>query len=142
MKEDYQKAFKKVILFFLPNPVPFNWQNFQEQKGSGTSNHSLFRLQSKFRKLLLLDLYYLTKFDDVIESGFWVILKIISANLCKSICDIINYSTSNCPFGSGKYGKEGKKLQKLEYLENEKNFLDQIKKHFSWFLKACHLMKK
>ena len=70
--------------------------------------------------------------NDVIWSGFWVILKIISANLCKSIYDI-NYSTSICPFKSGKSGKEGKKLQKLEYFENEKSFLDEIKKIFHSF---------
>ena len=35
-----------------------------------------------------------------------------------------DYSTSICPFESGKCGKEGKKLQKSEYLENEKSFLD------------------
>ena len=40
--------------------------------------------------------------------------------------DIINYSTSICPFESGKCGKEGKNLQKFEYLENEKSFFDQI----------------
>ena len=33
--------------------------------------------------------------------------------------DIIKYSTSICPFESGKYGKEGEKIQKTEYLENE-----------------------
>ena len=43
--------------------------------------------------------------------------------------DIINYSI--CPFDSGKCGKERKKLQKFEYLENEKSFLDEMKKHFS-----------
>ena len=32
--------------------------------------------------------------------------------------DIINYSTSICPFESGKCEKEGQKLQKFEYLEN------------------------
>ena len=42
----------------------------------------------------------------------------------------LNYSTSTCPFGSGKCGKERGKLQKFEYLENEKSFLDEIKKHF------------
>ena len=63
-------------------------------------------------------------------SSFWVIAKIASANLCKSIHDIINYSTSICPFESEKYGKEGKKWQKTEYLENEKNFLDEIKSIF------------
>ena len=67
-------------------------------------------------------MYYLTKFGDVIYSGFSVIPKITSANLCKPIHDIMNYSTSICPFESGKCGIEGKKLQRLGYLENEKSF--------------------
>ena len=45
MKEDYQKALKKLTLFFLSNPVPFNEQIYQKQKGRGTSDGSLFRLQ-------------------------------------------------------------------------------------------------
>ena len=56
-----------------------------------------------------------------------------SANLCKPIRDIINYSTSICPFESGKRRKEGKKLQKFEYLKNEKSFLDEIKNIFYSF---------
>ena len=39
--------------------------------------------------------------------------KMVFANLCKPIRDIINHSTSICPFESGKYGKDRKKLQKL-----------------------------
>ena len=66
LKEDYQKALKKVTLFFLSNPVPFNTQKYQRQKGPGTSDQSLFRLQNKLRKVPLLVMYYLTKFDDVI----------------------------------------------------------------------------
>ena len=66
MKEDYQKALKKVTLIFLLNPVPFNRQNYQKQKGHGTSDQLLFKLQNKFRKIPLLVMYYLTKFDDVI----------------------------------------------------------------------------
>ena len=65
MKEDYQKALKKLTLFFLSNPVPFNGQSYQKQKGSGTSHQSLFRPQNKFRKIPLFVIYYLTKFDDV-----------------------------------------------------------------------------
>ena len=65
MKEDYQEALKKVTLFFLSNPVLFNRQNYQKQKGPGTSDQSLFRLQNKVRKIPLLVTYYLTKFDDV-----------------------------------------------------------------------------
>ena len=70
MKEDYQKALKKLTLFFLSNPVPFNGQSYQKQKGPGTSDQSLFRLQNKFRKIPLLVIYYWTKFDDVIQSRF------------------------------------------------------------------------
>ena len=47
--------------------------------------------------------------------------------------DIINYSTSICPFESGKNGKEEEKIQTFEYLENEKGFLDEIKNIFHSF---------
>ena len=47
--------------------------------------------------------------------------------------DIINYSTSICPFESGKSGKEEEKIQKFEYLENKKSFLDEIKTFFTVF---------
>ena len=77
-------------------------------------------------------MYYVTKFDDIIQSGFWVIPKTTFANLCKPIHDI-NYSTSICPFESGTCGKEGKKLNKLEFLESEKSFLDEIKNFFIVF---------
>ena len=49
----------------------------------------------------------------IIQSSFWDIPKITSANLCKPIHDIINYSISICPFESGKCGKEGKKYENL-----------------------------
>ena len=70
MKEDYQKALKRLTLFFLSNQVPFNGQSYEKQKGPGTSGQSLFRLQNKFRKIPLLVIYHRTKFDDAIESGF------------------------------------------------------------------------
>ena len=59
-----------------------------------------------------------------------------SANLCKLIHDIINYSISIYPFEYGKCGKERKKLQKFEYLENEKSFFDKIKNIFYSFGRA------
>ena len=64
------KTLKKITLIFLSNLVPFNGQRYQKQKGSGTSDQWLFRLQNKFRKISLLVIYYLTKFDDIIQSGF------------------------------------------------------------------------
>ena len=60
----------KVNFVFLLNPVPFNGQSYQKQKGSGTSDQSLFRLQNKFIKNFLLVVHYLTKFDGVIQSSF------------------------------------------------------------------------
>ena len=35
-----QKAFKKLTLFFLLNPVDFYGQDYEKQKGSGTSDQS------------------------------------------------------------------------------------------------------
>ena len=58
-------SLKKLISFFLWNTVPFNGQSYLKQKGPGTSDQSLFRLQNKFRKIPLFVIYYLTKFDDV-----------------------------------------------------------------------------
>ena len=77
MKEDYQKTLKKLTLFFLSNPVPFNGQIYQKQKEPGTSDQLFFRLQNKFRKIpllvilviiysLLVVISHLTKSDDVI----------------------------------------------------------------------------
>ena len=132
MKEDYQKALKKLTSFFLSNPVPFNKQNNQKQKGPRTSDQSLFRLQDKFRKVPLLVMCCLTKFDDVIQSGFWVILKIASANLCKPIYGIINYSTSICPFESGKCGNDGKGERKELFGWNKK----QIRPVIWWKIKV------
>ena len=133
MKEDYQKAWKKLTLFFLWNPVTLYGQSNQKQKGSGNSDHSLFSLQTKFKNIPLFVTYYLTKFDHVMQSSFWVIPKITFAILCVSIHNIINYSTSNCPFEFGKCGKEEKKLQKFQYLENKKSFLDEMKNIFHSF---------
>ena len=46
MKADYQKALKNLISFFLSNPVPLNRKSYLKQKGSGTSDQSLFRLKN------------------------------------------------------------------------------------------------
>ena len=138
MKEDYPKALKKLTLFFLSNPVPFDGQSHQKQKGPLVASRSSGHKTSLEKFLCWL--YYLTKFDDIMKSSFRVISKITFANLCTSIHDIINYSTSNCPCESGKYEK-GKKSQKFEYLENEKSFLDETK-HIFQFLKGCDLVKK
>ena len=127
------KSLKKVNYIFLSNPVPFNGQSYQKQKGPGTTNQSLFRLQNKCRKIPLLVIYYLTKFDDIILSSFRVIPKITFANLCKPIHDIINYSISIWPFEVGKCGKEGKNYKNLNISRTKRAFLEEIKNIFHSF---------
>ena len=64
------KNLKKVNFIFSFEPSPFNGQNYEKQKGPGTSDQSLFTSRKKFRKIPLLVMQYLTKFDDVMKSGF------------------------------------------------------------------------
>ena len=64
-ERELSKSLKNVDFIFLLKPVFFNGQNYQKQKGPGTIDQSLFRLRNKFRKIPLLVMYYLTKFDDV-----------------------------------------------------------------------------
>ena len=136
MKEDYQKALKKLIIYIFSNPVSFNGQSHQKQKEPGTSKQSLFRLQDKFRQIPSLVIHYLSQFDDIKYSSFWVVPKITSASFCKPVPDIINYFTSIYPFEFANCWKEGEKIQKFEYLEIEKSFLDEIKSIFYSFWKA------
>ena len=130
LEEDYKKALKKLTLFFLLNPVPFNGQNYQKQKGSETSDQSFFRLRNKFKNIPLFIIYYLTNLDGVIKSSFWVIPKITSANLCMSVDDIINYSTSICPFESRNW-KGSEKITKNWISREQKELFSWNKKHFS-----------
>ena len=55
-----------LTLFFLLKPVSFNGKSYQKEKGPGTSDQSHFRLRKKFKKISLLVIHYLPKFDGVI----------------------------------------------------------------------------
>ena len=65
-KRIIKKNFKKVTSFFFPVQSLSIDKFIKKQKGPGTSDHWLFRLQHKFRKIPLLVMYYLITFDDVI----------------------------------------------------------------------------
>ena len=41
-----------LTLVFLSNPVPFNGQGYQKQKGPGTSNQSLLGYKTSSQKFL------------------------------------------------------------------------------------------
>ena len=61
-ERDYQKALKKVTFFFQAQSLSID-KIIKNKKGL---DQWLFRLPNKFRKIPLLVMYYLTKFDDVI----------------------------------------------------------------------------
>ena len=48
LTENYQKALKKLSLFFLSKPVYFNGQSYKNQKGPGKSRQSLFKPRNKY----------------------------------------------------------------------------------------------
>ena len=126
MKEVYQKIFKK--LTFHSNPVLFNGQNCQKQKGSGTSDQSLFRSLNKFKNVSLFVTYYLTKFGDVMQSTYCVIpkinLQIYASQLMASKIVPLPFVLLNLETVEGKG---------FEYLENQKSFLDETKNIFCSF---------
>ena len=67
-------------------------------------------------------MYYVTKFDDEIESRFCVIPKITFANLCKPIHDITDCFTFISPFESGECREEGKKYKTLNISRRKRAF--------------------
>ena len=55
MKEDYQKALKKLTFFLLWNPVLFDGQDYEKHKGSTTSDQLLFRLKTSSENSFISD---------------------------------------------------------------------------------------
>ena len=133
MKEDYQKTLKKLISFFISNPVPFNGQSYLKQKGSGTSDQSLFRLLNKFWKISLLVIYYLTK--------FWLCnIKWFLSYSKNYICKFMQANSWHhklfhfyLPFWVWKVWKGREKNTKIWISREPKELFRWNKKHFTYF---------
>ena len=65
--------------------------------------------------------HHLSNLDDLIQSGFEVILKITIADLCKPIQDVTIITVSSSSFKSGNCGN-GKKYKKMIILKKKKAF--------------------
>ena len=93
MKEDYQKAFKKLTLFFFKTQSLLMNNIIKNKRGLELVTSSP-QVTIKVQKNSIIS-YVLS--DQVWWSNikwFWVIPKITPANLCKPIHEIIYYSTS------------------------------------------------
>ena len=114
--------------------VPFNWQSYQKQQRSRTSDQSHFRLQNKFRKMHLSVM--------LPHQVWWYSIKWFLSYSKSYICKFMQANSWHHKlfhfhlfFWIWKVWK-GKKLQKCEHLENKKSFLDEIKKNFHSFWRA------
>ena len=131
MAEDYQQAFKKLRLFFLLNPIPFNGQSYKKQKGPGTSHQSLFRPWNKFRK------------NPLFVKVWWCHVKHFLSYSKSYICKFMQVNSwhhklfhFHLTLWIWKVWKGREKIQKFKYLENENSFLDEIKNIFHSFVRA------
>ena len=71
------------------HPVPCYGQDYEKQKGPGTNNQALSGLQNMSRTISFLVIYHLGNFENLTQSGFWVIPQILFAKLWKPIYDVI-----------------------------------------------------
>ena len=71
MKEVYQKALKKLTLFFLSYPAAFNEENIKNKHNLELMTSCYSGHETSSKKFFFLVIFYLTKSDD-----FQVIQKI------------------------------------------------------------------
>ena len=129
MKEDYEKALKRLTLFFLLNPVPFKGQCYQKQKGPGTSDQSLFRLQKNaFISYMLVDEIWWYNIKQFLIYSKNSSCKFMQANSWHH--KLLHFYLA---FWIWKVWKGREKILKFEYLEKGKSFLDEIKNIFHSF---------
>ena len=141
-KRIIKKPSEILLDFFLCTHSIF----MDKEKGPETSYLSLFGLQNMFRKIPFLMIYHLSNFDDLIQIVFWVTPKMIFANLCKPMHNVIIIPVSvsiriwNLWKGRGKIVKK-KQKQKKTRISREKMLFRWNKSHLSQFLKYFLLLK-
>ena len=80
-------------------------------------------------------------FDDLMQSGFWVIPKVTFANLSKPVSKVTIIPVSSDPLNLEAVEGKGKKTKKWTLWEQRELFR-WSEKHFLWFLKYFLLGKK
>ena len=105
------KSLEGQLYFFFQTQSLLMDKIIKKQKRPETSDQSLFRLQNRFRKIPILLIYYLNKFDDVIREVFGKFQKLhLLTYACHPIHDIISYFLIMCLFEFRMCGKERKKI--------------------------------
>ena len=120
---------KNYFYFFLLNAVLFNGKIYQKQK-EPDHYQSLLRLQNKFTKISLFVIHYLTKFDDVIWSGFKWFQK---THLQLYVSQFITSKIIPLPFvllNLENAGEKGKKYKNMNISRRKRAFQMKWKLYF------------
>ena len=125
-KEDYQKALKKLTLFFLSNPVPFNGQNIKNKRGlelvtSCSSGYKASSEKSKFDQVWWYNIeWFLSYYKNYI-------CKFMQANSFMTL-PLFHF---HLPFWIWKVRKGRGKITKSWISREWKGLFRWNKKHFS-----------
>ena len=90
----------------------------KSKRGMGLATSLSLSFKRYLEKIVFNDL---SKFNDAVPSGLWVIPKITFADLCKSIHNVKTILVSSLSLNL-KTGKKGGKLQKTEDLDKKKSW--------------------
>ena len=128
MKEDYQRALKKLTLFFLLNPVPFNRQNYQNRGLElVTSHYSGYKTSpEKFLYYVLSDQVWWCNIKQFLNYSKNYICKFTQANLWHHT--LFHF---HLPFSIWRVWKGRKKILKIWISLEQKEPFRWNKKHFS-----------
>ena len=132
LKEDYQKNFKTLTLFFLLNSLAFYGHNYENQKDLkiATSSSPDCRIVTKKPPFWITD--HLANFHALIWSGFWIIPNIIFANSCKPLRNVAIIPVWSVPLNLKSVEKKEKNYKSLNILRT-KSFSNEIKNIFHDF---------
>ena len=111
--------FSRYAIFFLFSSslflTPLQWTQLSKRKGAWNQWPAALQVTKQVQNL---NSFISSILSDKIRwcntKRFLSYSKNYIFKLCKLFCKIINYSTSICPFVSGKCRKEGKNSQKIE----------------------------
>ena len=131
-KRIIKKALKNWLDFFLCTQSLF-MDNVMIKKGSGNIDQSFFGLQNMSRKIPFLVIYRLGNFDDLMQSGVWVVAKTTFAYLCKPIHNVIIIPVSSGPLNLETVEGKGKNWKKKISRERKDLFRwNKISLHNFW----------
>ena len=127
MNKILEKTFKNLTWFFPLHSQSLFMDLIMKNK---TGLKLVTRVSLGYKTCLensFLVIYHLGNFDNIIQSGFWIIPKIALANLCKPIQDVIIILVSSEPLIL-KTVERKKKFKKRISQERKECFLDETRK--------------